>query len=220
MIYKLSNAAEKNEIEKAFGIPFKYPNLYTQNPLIHGFHETNLSVVTMDNQSEITFAIWGLMPQNFREDWYIFQNNANTLNVQLQDLEQVEWMKESFSQRRCLIVVTGFYTHMINNGNTCSYYLCKPSEEPFFLAGVYNKLEDGFLCSALITGKTNSFVSSYHNISNLAPIIVPEDSTSFWLSNASKMEDLKDFIQNPPEVKLKANLMSNEFFLNNITYDL
>jgi len=220
MIYKLSNAAEKNDIENEFGIPFKYPNLYTQNPLVNGFHETNLCVVTTDNQREITFAIWGLMPQNFKEDWYIFQNNANTLNVQLNDLEQVDWMRASFHQRRCLIVVTGFYTHMIKNGNTCSYYLCKPDERPFFLAGVYNTLEDGFQCTALITTKMGPFVSSYHDISNLAPIMVPNERANFWLSNNTKIEDLKDFIQNPPEVSLKANLMSNEFFLNNITYNV
>lgn len=214
MIYKLSNAADLDRIEEEFGLRFRYPKLYTPNPLINGTEETNLSVVTMQDKNEITFAIWGLMPQEFREDWDIFQKHANTLNVQLQDLENVEWMKESFNQRRCLIIVSGFYTHLLQNGTTKSYYLSRSDEKPFYLAGVYNVLEDGFQCSALITSKTNTFVSNYHDISNLAPIIIPKNKAKDWLSQETNMEEIKEMVENPTEVKLKARLRSNEFFLN------
>jgi len=217
MIYKLSNEASTSEIEKEFGIPFRYPNLYTPNPLINGFNETNISVVTMENQNEITFAIWGLMPQDFKEDWHIFQDNANTLNVQLDELENVSWMKDSFKERRCVIIVTGFYTHLLDNGNTCSYYIHQESEKPFYLAGTYNTLNDGFLCAALMVGKTDTFVSNYHNISNLAPIIVPKEKVSVWLNDGHDMESLKEIIERPHNTKLKAKHISNEFFLKNLT---
>jgi len=217
MIYKLSNEASTSEIEKEFGIPFRYPNLYTPNPLINGFNETNISVVTMENKNEITFAIWGLMPQDFKEDWYIFQDNANTLNVQLDELENVSWMKDSFKERRCVIIVTGFYTHLLDNGNTCSYYIQQESEKPFYLAGTYNMLNDGFLCAALMVGKTDTFVSNYHNISNLAPIIVPKEKVSVWLNDGHDMESLKGIIERPHNTKLKAKRISNEFFLKNLT---
>ncbi len=217
MIYKLSNDAEREEIEKEFGIPFRYPNLFKPNPIINGFHEINLSVVTMENQNEITFAIWGLMPQDFKEDWHIFQDNANTLNVQMEDLENVAWMKESFKRRRCLIIVTGFYTHLLQNGNTCSYYIYQSSEKPFYLAGTYNKLNDGFLCSALTVSKTDPFISSYHNISNLAPVIVPKEDAATWLEKSATIEDLKKIVQKPKKVNLKAKRMSNQFFLKNLT---
>ncbi|WP_431111499.1 SOS response-associated peptidase family protein, partial [Winogradskyella poriferorum] len=111
MIYKLSNVADQRVIEETFGLRFKYPQLSRPQPLINGFEEANLSMVTMENNKEITFAIWGLMPQNFKEDWQQFQNHANTLNVPVQDLEQVAWMKESLRHRRCAIIVSGFYTH-------------------------------------------------------------------------------------------------------------
>ncbi|NVN17474.1 hypothetical protein GUA46_03895 [Muricauda sp. HICW] len=217
MIYKLSNEASTSEIEKEFGIPFRYPNLYTPNPLINGFNETNISVVTMENKNEITFAIWGLMPQDFKEDWHIFQDNANTLNVQLDELENVSWMKDSFKERRCVIIVTGFYTHLLDNGNTCSYYIHQESEKPFYLAGTYNMLNDGFLCTALMVGKTDNFVSNYHNISNLAPIIVPKEKVSVWLNDGHDMESLKEIIERPHNTKLKAKRISNEFFLKNLT---
>ncbi|MDF0715241.1 SOS response-associated peptidase family protein [Muricauda sp. 334s03] len=217
MIYKLSNEAERDVIEKEFGIPFRYPNLFRPNPIINGFHETNLGVVTMENQNEITFAIWGLMPQDFKEDWHIFQDNANTLNVQMVELESIAWMQESFKKRRCLVIVTGFYTHLLENGNTCSYYIHQASNKPFYLAGTYNILNDGFLCTAITVSKTEPFVSSYHNISHLAPVIVPKEHAALWLNKNSNMDDLKEIIQNPKKTKLEAKRMSNEFFLKNLT---
>lgn len=216
MIYKLSNEADREEIEKEFGMPFRYPNLYTPNVIINGFHETNLSVVTMENKNQITFAIWGLMPQDFKEDWQIFQDKANTLNVQMEELESVEWMRESLKKRRCLVIVTGFYTHILENGNTCSYYIHQSSKKPFYLAGTYNILNDGFMCAALTLNKKDSFVSSYHNISNLAPVIIHKDRASQWLDEGTDIEELKKMVQSPKRIDLSAKKMSNEFFLKNV----
>ncbi|WP_036380232.1 SOS response-associated peptidase [Muricauda sp. MAR_2010_75] len=219
MIYKLSNAVERKQIEEEFGVHFKYPHLYTPSALIDGFRETNVCIVTMQNKRKISFAIWGLMPQNFKEDWHIFQNNANTLNVQLEDLEKVKWMKESFVKRRCLVIVSGFYTHLLKNGKTYTYYVTLQNGRPFYLAGVYNVLEDGFQCCALITTKTNTLISSYHDISNLAPIIIPKAQADLWLVDEFDIDNLKDIINNPPEVKLKAHLMADEFFKDTIPQD-
>lgn len=212
MIYKLSNVAEREMIEEEFGLAFRYPNLYRPNPIINGFNETNLSVVTMADQSKITFAIWGLMPQDFQEEWAEFQDKANTLNVPIQDLEQIDWMKESFTERRCLIIITGFYTHLIKEGKTHSFYLHQPSGKPFFLAGTYNILEDGFRCAALITNKMDRFISNYHDLSHLAPIIIPKNHTKAWLSKSTTPKDLKKFIQEPEKIELKAKRLSGDFF--------
>lgn len=218
MIYKLSNAVERELIEAEFGIPFRYPHIYTPNLIINGFNETNLSVVTMQAPHDINYAIWGLMPQNFKEDWHIFQNNANTLNVSLSDLEDIAWMKESLTQRRCLIIVSGFYTHLLHNGGTSTYHLYKPSQAPFFLAGTYNVLEDGFYCSALITSSGDTSISSYHDLSNKVPVVVPKKDMGFWLSGETSLDQVKDYIENPPKVKLNANLITNGSFTRSMAF--
>ena len=217
MIYKLSNEAGRETIEEEFEIPFRYPNLFKSNPIINGFNETNLCVVTMENPNQISLAIWGLMPQDFKEDWHTFQYNANTLNLKLEELKSIPWMQESFKQRRCLIIVTGFYTHLLKNGNTCSYYIHQASKKPFYLAGTYNILDDGFLCTALTVKKTDPFVSSYHNISNLAPVIIPKEEAMQWLNQNATLNDLEKIIQNPKNVTLKAKQVDNKFFLQNLT---
>lgn len=219
MIYKLSNAVERELIETEFGIPFRYPHIYAPSLIINGFDETNLSVVTMQAPHEINYAIWGLMPQNFKEDWHIFQNNANTLNVGLPDLENIQWMKESLGQRRCLIIVSGFYTHLLHNGGTSTYHLYDPSQKPFMLAGAYNILDDGFYCSALITSSGDTPISSYHDISHMVPVVIPKKDMGFWLSEETSVDQIKTYIENPPKVKLKANLITNGRFTDNTAFN-
>ncbi|RIV49002.1 hypothetical protein D2V93_14390 [Flagellimonas taeanensis] len=218
MIYKLSNAVEREHIEAELGIPFKYPHIYSPTLIINGFNETNLSVVTMQAPYEINYAIWGLMPQNFKEDWHIFQNNANTLNVSLHDLENIRWMKESLRQRRCLIIVSGFYTHLLHNGGTSTYHLYKPSQRPFMLAGVYNILEDGFYCSALITSSGNTSISSYHDLSNMVPVVIRNEDMGFWLSKDTSLDQIRPYIEKPPKVNLKAELINNGIFSESLSY--
>lgn len=218
MIYKISNVAERERIEAAFGIPFKYPHIYSPSLIINGFNETNLSVVTMQAPHEINYAIWGLMPQDFKEDWHIFQNNANTLNVGLHNLENIQWMKESLARRRCLIIVSGFYTHLLHNGATSTYHLCEPSQKPFMLAGVHNVLEDGFYCSALITSSGNTPISSYHDLSNMVPVVIREEDMGFWLSKDTSLDKIKDYIRKPPKVALKAELITNGIFTENLPF--
>nr|WP_321416010.1 SOS response-associated peptidase family protein [uncultured Allomuricauda sp.] len=220
MIYKLSNEADKDAIEKEFGIPFRYPNLYTPSPLINGFNETSISVVTMENPNDITFAIWGLMPQDFKEDWHIFQDNANTLNVKMEELESVSWMRDSFTQRRCLIIVTGFYTHLLENGNTCTHYIFQPSEKPFYLAGTYNILNDGFVCAALLVDKPDPFITNYHNISNSTPVIVTQEQADTWLNPYADRASLYSIVKKPTSIPLQAERISNEHFLKNLTSNL
>ena len=205
---------ERAAIEEEFGVRFKYPHLYTPSALIDGFTESNLCVVTQQDKRKVSYAIWGLMPQDFKEDWHIFQNKANTLNVQLNALKKVGWMKESFVKRRCLVIISGFYTHRLKNGKTYTYYITLKNGRPFYLAGVYNVLEDGFQSCALITAKTNAFVSSYHDISDQAPIIIPQSHAHSWLNDALGVDALRDIVNNPPEVELKAHLMADEFFAN------
>lgn len=212
MIYKLSNDAGREAIEKEFGISFRYPHLYRPNPMINGFHETNLSVVTMEEPKVITFAIWGLMPQNFKEDWHIFQEYTNSLNVTSVELNSVDWMKDSFTQRRCLIIVTGFYTYLLENGNTYGYHIQQASKKPFYLAGTYNRLEDGFLCTALMVNRTHPFISKYHNISNLAPVIVSKENAPTWLQEESPKEGLSNIINHPQQLDLIAEAVPSRFF--------
>ena len=219
MIYKLSNVAEKGQVEKELELDFKYPNLYRPRLVINGLEETNLSIVTSQDTHQISLAIWGLMQSNYKEDWNIFQNLGNTLNVDINQLQNIGWMKRTLKSRRCLIVVTGYFCYLLRRNKVYTYYVSMPEEEPFFLGGIWNKLNDGFLSCAVITTKTNKFMSSFHNVDNLMPLIIPESVKEIWLSEETERMAIEKIIQNPPKPKLRVNPIANDFFKKNIIYD-
>lgn len=218
MYYKLSNIAKRKEIEETFELEFKYPNLYNPQLVVNGYQEDNLYVVTNEGSNCISMAIWGLMPQGFNEDWSTFQNVMNTLSLSKEAIAQSPWIKNAFETNRCLILVTGFFTYFLQDGETYPYYVSLKSQKPFFLAGIYTQLEDGFLSCALLTTEATYPMKSFHNINNQMPLAIPESIATEWLSNDSDQDLIQNIVKNPPNLDYRANPIAKEFFTKDILY--
>ncbi|WP_299129064.1 SOS response-associated peptidase family protein [uncultured Winogradskyella sp.] len=219
MFYKLSNAVEKNKIEKDLNLRFKYPNLYVPDLIINGLTEATISIVTMEDKDEINLAIWGLMPEDYKEDWSTFQEISNTLNLNLHQLQTVSWMKPALKHRRALILVSGFFAYLLRKGTVYTYYVSLPNDKSFFIGGIYNQLDDGFLSCSPITTKANKFISSFHNVDNQMPIIITDSVVETWMSEKTTESTIAQLIKNPPKPKLRANPIANDFFKNKIVYN-
>ncbi|MBS9464296.1 SOS response-associated peptidase family protein [Flagellimonas sp. 389] len=219
MVYKLSNAAEKSIIEEKFESFFKYPNLYQPQLVIDGLVESTVSICTMENPDVIDYAIWGLMPNRYKESWQIFQNAGNTLNFDLEDLKGPIWTENLLQQARGLTIATGYFCYFLRNGEIYPYYVCLKNEEPFYLASIYTQLEDGFLSTGIITTKMDDYLASFHNLDKVQPLIIPESIAREWLDSSTTLKTIENIIKNPPRLELKANPIAGEFFKNNILYD-
>ncbi len=219
MYYKLSNTAKREHIEQQFNVAFKYPNLYKPEIVLNGLSETSIPIITMQEPEEVTLAIWGLLPEYFEEDWEVFQDVSNTLNISERDLGSDSWCHSAFEHRRCVILVTGFFTTYLRNGIIFPYHIGFPDNRSFLLAGVYNKLSDGFLTSSFLTGPTNDYIRKFQNLAHTMPVIIPERHREFWLDSTVPAETMKNMIHNLPSSPLQANPIDKDFFKNNITYD-
>lgn len=219
MVYKLSNAADKSKIEEKFNTSFKYPNLHQPRLVIDGLLESSVAVCTTENPELIDFAIWGLMPNKYKEDWATFQSACNTLNFNLTSVKSTKWLNKLLGAQRSLVLVTGYFCYFLRNGKIYPYYVCLENEEPFGLAGIYSKLDDGFLSTGILTTKAERFISRFHNIDKVQPLIIPESVASTWLDKNTTMDIIEGIINRPPRPKLKTNPIASEFFKNNILYD-
>jgi len=219
MYYKLSNIAERRLIEEEFGIAFKHPKLYQPCPVINGFNEEILPVITAKQPDFILYAIWGILPEQYEDDWAEFQKITNTLNVTEDSINSDIWYAGAFYARRCLIITTGFFTSYISNGTVYPYYVHLPHEKPFCMAGIYNELEDGFLTTSLILSNTDNFVGRIENTSNYMPLIIPELFYDEWLDLSTPIDRVKQILGKQVRGKLKAHTIEKEFYKNDILYD-
>ncbi|UOB16727.1 SOS response-associated peptidase family protein [Abyssalbus ytuae] len=215
MYHKLSNIAARKSIEEEFGINFKYPKVYQPNSVINGLDESTLSIVTMKNPDQISYGIWGILPEFYEESWKEFQSVKNTLNLREIDLEEESWYSTALQTRRCVIIVTGFFTSYINNGNIYPYYVYSPFNKPFCLAGLYNILEDGFITCSLIVSKSNNFIRKIENISGFMPVAIPLEDYKYWLDSKTSLIKIKEFLQKPKPIKLKAHTITKDFYKEN-----
>ncbi|WP_411768066.1 SOS response-associated peptidase family protein [Winogradskyella sp. A3E31] len=184
MFYRLSNTAEKFSIEESFDAKFVYPELYTKEVLINGFDERNLPIICMEDTETIRFAIWGLLPQQYREGWKDFQNLSNTLNISFKQIEELDWIEQLFSSQRCAIVVSGFFTSYLYKGESYPFYVYEKNNKPFALAGMFSQLDDGFLTVSLLTAKTSDrTIESIHNLGKTFPVALHFEHYTDWLDD-------------------------------------
>lgn len=219
MYKKISNIAERELIEKELGVSYKFPRLYTPSSVIDGSQETTLSVITIDQPNHISYAIWGLLPDNYEEEWSNFQRALDTLNVSKERLTVNGIFKEPYQKRRCLIIVTGFFIYHLYKGSLYPYYVYIDQEKPFYIGGVYNILEDGFITCSMIMTKATGIVGQIQNLNENMPIFVSDDNTSTWLNSKADMYDINVITNSNSSLNLKAHPIAKEFFKNSISFE-
>ncbi|WP_299010425.1 SOS response-associated peptidase family protein [uncultured Tenacibaculum sp.] len=201
MSYKLSNIASKERIKDFTKLNFKYPHLHKPRRKINGLKEQTVNIITMDNPLEITQGIWGMLPQNYADNWNKFQQIKRTLHVRREEIKKSILFKEALLFRRCLLIVTGFYAHKVIDGSIENYLVEKDKREPFYLAGVYNTTEDGFVTCSVINTNTTEELNSFNNLYEIMPLQIPRTFKKMWLDRSTDMSDVEYLINNPYDAK-------------------
>lgn len=215
MYYNLSNIASVDEMKSLFDVTFKYPDIYLKRPLINGLNEELLPIITDKNIHEIDFGIWGILPEDYKEDWGVFQKTMNTLNLSLSDLDS----SDRFSlNRRCIIIVTGFFLSYIYKGEIYPFYTYQKSKAPFALGGVYNTTYDGYITCSMLLTKISSKASKHHNIGKLMPLAISKTNYKSWLSS-DYMDMINNNFDDYNELNFQSHPIAREFYKNEILFD-
>ncbi len=209
MNYKLSNIATKERIKDFTKLSFEYPYLYKPKRKINGLKEQTVSLITIENPSVITQGIWGLLPQNYTENWSKFQNIKNTLHTDKLEIKKNILFKEALLSRRCLLIVTGFYTHKVIDSTIKNYLVEKKNQEPFYLAGIYNVTSDGFITCSVINTKSSEELNSFNNIYEVMPLQIPKIFKRMWLDSKTDIEEIDYLIDNPYDTKLNIQIIAS-----------
>lgn len=219
MYFKLSNTAEMKVMESEANALFKYPNLYEPRVVISGLTEVSIPVITMQDPNVISLAIWGLLPSNYRDDWDLFQNLTNTLNIHIDTMNSKLWYVDALKDRRCVLPVTGFFTSILEDGEIQPYFIESKDGSPLYLAGIYSILEDGFVTSAMLTGPMDGFLDKYQNLVNFMPMLISENRKDEWLGSKTKKKRAMELLHTPHDVALRAKPIAKSLFNQDISYD-
>ncbi len=187
-----------NQLENQFNAQFE-PNIHFEPALIwNGFDQPQLPIICNKAPNTITLGKWGLLPS-----WaYKTQYNANTLNAQIESVNE----KPSFQpyvNQRCWVLVDGFYEWKwldVKGKKKEQYLLSLANDEAFALAGLYNEIIEPSRQTVarsftILTTVANELMANIHNTKKRMPIVLEKNSASDWL-NGAPLENFK--YNNPP----------------------
>ncbi len=141
---------------------------------------------------EANQTIWGYVPH-----WNKKPDPKIIINARAETISEKPSFKESFLNRRCLIIADGFYEWKKTPIGKQPYYIRLITREPFAFAGIYDTIttENGSITtSAIITTKANDLVGKIHD---RMPVIISRQDEFNWLYMKSDSGTIANLLKTP-----------------------
>lgn len=163
----LFSAAEIEEIRRFLqGLDQKYADLGEVYP-------TNIAPVIIDpgqGDFQTTLMTWGF-PQ--------YSGSGVVINARSESAATKPMFKNSLSDRRCVIIATGFYEWSGTKGAKIKHLFNRPDSRALFMAGIFNEFtaekEKRF---AILTTDANASVEAIHS---RMPVVLLPGEIDVWL---------------------------------------
>ncbi len=160
-----------------------------------GFEHPDLPVITNENPREIQLLNWGLIPSWTKDVQSAVEISNRTLNARSETMFEKPAYKESSLERRCLVIVDGFFEHHWKNGKSYPYHIFLKDGDPMALGGIWSIWKDRVSglyrkTFSIVTTKANSLLNRIHNnpkasIGPRMPLIIPKELEKDWLGTTA-----------------------------------
>ncbi len=170
-----------------------YPKRYNIRP------SQPLATILNTEPNQITIVQWGIIP------FWDKTGKKQIINARRDSLEKATF-KQSFRERRCLILADGFYEWKAIEGKKTKipYRFILKSQEPFAFAGIWQEEADE-PHAVIITTEPNELVGEVHN---RMPVILKPEAEQEWLNPDLEPEQALELLQPYPDDKMTASPIS------------
>lgn len=167
-----------------------------------------VAVVPNNNQNQVDFFIWGLIPFWAKDP----KIGNRMINARAETVDQKPSFKGSFKYKRCLVLADGFYEWRKEPGTKVKtpIYISLMNKKPFAFAGLWDNWQssDGseIRTFTILTTEPNDLVKTIHN---RMPVILKPDTYDDWLRpGEGDLSLLKSFLRPYPSEEMTAHQVS------------
>ncbi|NQD37487.1 SOS response-associated peptidase [Permianibacter sp. IMCC34836] len=134
-----------------------------------------------DGNRRMSNMRWGMTPF-----WASAEKPSPPMsNARSETVWEKAMFKRSMKDRRCLILVKGFYEWIRDGKTKKPWFIRLKDDEVMMQGGIWQVGHDGqFECCTITTGP-NSFMEPIHD---RMPVIIPKDSVETWLRSTDQAE--------------------------------
>src|SRR5512133_1916821 len=213
MCYTVKIDLTREELEKRFGARFKEPDRYVPGVKINAFTLPELPVICNDNPSEIRIYTWGLIPYWVKDTEKAKEIRTKTFNARCESLAEKASFRHAYEQKRCLVLVNGFYEWQTIEKKKIPYYIGLKDQSAITLAGLYDKWKNpltGEITStfSIVTTRANPMLEIIHNLKKRMPVILSVDNRGKWL-DAKSDPSICGLFDPYPEEMMHAQCLHN-----------
>lgn len=190
---------------------------------VSGFTEPSLPVITNQDPDKVQIFSWPFIPMAY--------SKLNTLNCRDDNMFKSFTYKDSARNRRCLIMIDGFFDFHHKGGVSYPYFVQMQDGNPFTVGGIWqNFKKDGIERNtvSIVTTRANKEMTWLHNepaysAESRMMLVITKETESEWLDG--EWESLADRVIKPlpddalkyhPCEPIKPNKKLNRVYIGNV----
>lgn len=206
MCFNISITKFTEYLEKRFKAKLKE----SFKPIFHAsaFTFPNLPIITNIDKDIIQLFQWGLIPSWIKNTESADKIRTGTFNAKSETIFEKPSFKNPIKEKRCLVIVDGFYEWHEYNDKKYPFYIKLKSNEAFSLAGIWDawinpqsgELKNTF---SVITTDANPLLKKIHNLKKRMPVILKKDDEPVWLEEIN-VDQIKSLFSSYDDKELIA----------------
>ncbi len=228
MCFSVNVNVVKEELENRYGVSFPGKYRYEPSYYYHAFGLPELPAVCSSDPHEIRLLRWGLIPSWVKSDPDAETIRYKTFNARVESIATNPSFSYSFTSKRCLIPVTGFYEWQHVSKVKIPWYIYHADNVIFTLAGLYSEWTrsstgEVITTFSIITTGANDLMAEIHNSKKRMPAILERDEEQRWIDLSISSTDALSLLKPCPSEMLRAHTISplvNDRISNRNTPDL
>ena len=154
-------------------------------------------VIKAEDLSKFQFLQWGLIPYWEKTMESAEQIRSKTFNARFETLNLKPSYRHPADNKRCAVVVDGYFEWKDINGIKYPYYLHMPGKEPFLLAGIWDRWvrrekNEVFETFSVVTTEAKGIAAEVHNTKKRMPFILDNKSLHIWMKQELSYKEIKE----------------------------
>ena len=199
MCYYTSITMKPADIVFRFGVDFPASESFQPMYSVNAFTYPEIPVISSEDRRHVRYYTWGLIPFWVKDKESANQVRQRTLNARAETIFDKPSFRHAIRNKRCLILVDGFYEWRHIGRKTYPYHINLKSNEPFTIAGIWDSWTDPAsgevikTCS-VITTSANSLLEKVHNTRKRMPVILKKEYETKWLEDGLTDDEIKSML--------------------------
>ncbi len=188
----------RDHLEKRFDARFdqNFEKVYH----VSAFENRSMPVITDEKPHRFSYFDWGLVPHWVKDRERVEDIRDKTVNARADTIFDKPSFKFPIRERRCLIVMDGYFEWREANGETYPYYIHKKANDSFACAGIWDEWSDDrskekIRTFSMISIDANPFIEKVNNKKKRMPVILPRKDERDWIRSDIGKEQIKSMLK-------------------------